>query len=71
VVHATTTTTTIEEVWPDGWSALHRPEVLEAGLLLAEVGEQLGWARASPTSISADGEVEVNPFQTISRRFPL
>ena len=71
VIQATTTTTTIEEVWPDGWSALHQPEVLEAGLLLAEVGEQLGWSRAAVASSSIDGEGQVNPFQTISRRFPL
>ncbi len=69
VVNATTTTTTIEEQWPEGWRPTVENELIEAGLLLAESAEQLGWS--NKTLYVGEGEVQQSPFQTISRRFPL
>jgi acetyl/propionyl-CoA carboxylase alpha subunit len=68
VVQATTTTTTIDEQWPNGWKPTLDQEHIQAGLLLAETAEQLGWS--TKAVYFGEGEVILSPFQTISRRLP-
>ena len=70
VVSGETTTTTIDDVWPEGWAPQVPSEIDEASLLLAATAETLGLHRQSTNSTSAGTEPAPNPFTTIRRRFP-
>ena len=70
VVSGQTTTTTIDDVWPEGWAPQVPSEIDEASLLLAATAETLGLHRQSTNSTSAGTEPAPNPFTTIRRRFP-
>ena len=71
VITAQTTTTTIEETWPEGWSPTYQQHIVNAGLLLAEVGETLGWSSSRQTHNQNESHNHDSPFNQINRRFPL
>ena len=69
VVSGSTTTTTIDDTWPQGWSPVEHEALTQAALLSAATGETLGLHRPSPSGhSSADGPS--SPFSTLSRRYP-
>ncbi|MDA0925784.1 MAG: 3-methylcrotonyl-CoA carboxylase, partial [archaeon] len=70
VVSGNTTTTTIDDVWPHGWTPQVNETLLSASLLAASAAESLGLNRQSTRGASGDLSDGLNPFQTISRRFP-
>ena len=70
VVSGQTTTTTIDDVWPEGWTPQVPSEIDEASLLLAAAAETLGLHRQSTNMTSAGSDSAPNPFTTIRRRFP-
>ena len=70
VVSGATTTTTIDDLWPNGWSP-SPPRLLEdASLLAASAAEQFGLHRRSASTGQTTGEVAPNPFITLQRRYP-
>ena len=70
VVAGLTTTTTIDEQWPDGWSPTLPDKVRDASLLVAAAAESLGLHRRQQASDSHTGEPAPNPFTTLQRRYP-
>ena len=70
VVNGTTTTTTIDDRWPNGWTPASDETLELASLLAASTAETAGMHRAQSSGPSVGGEVTPNPFTTISRRFP-
>jgi len=70
VVDGSTTTTTIDDLWPNGWRPPAAPMLEEASLLAAASAETLGLHRRT-TAGSAEGSIgPASPFATIQRRFP-
>ena len=71
VVSGATTTTTIEDTWPNGWSPLQREALVNAAVTSAAAAESFGMHRAS-TSSGGAGQADgpVSPFATLSRRYP-
>jgi len=71
VVDGLTTTTTIDELWPNGWNPPTVPMLEEAALLTAASAETLGLhrQRTTGTAESSNGG-PVSPFSTLQRRFP-
>ena len=71
VVNGSTTTTTIDELWPDGWNPPAAPLLEEAALLVAASAETLGLHRlqTSGAAVSTNNG-PVSPFTTVQRRFP-
>ena len=71
VVNGTTTTTTIDDVWPSGWNPPSSPVLEEAALLAAASAETLGLHRTQTGTASGSSENgPVSPFNTLSRRYP-
>jgi acetyl/propionyl-CoA carboxylase alpha subunit len=70
VVSGNTTTTTIDDVWPNGWTPSVDEALTSASLLAASAAESLGLHRRSLTGGDLSSGEGPNPFQTLSRRFP-
>jgi acetyl/propionyl-CoA carboxylase alpha subunit len=70
VVSGNTTTTTIDDVWPQGWAPQVDETLVSASLLAASAAEALGLNRRTTQGASGKAGDGPNPFQTISRRFP-
>ncbi len=70
VVSGNTTTTTIDDVWPQGWAPQVDEALVSASLLAASAAEALGLNRRTTQGASGKAGDGPNPFQTISRRFP-
>ncbi|MFZ9048148.1 MAG: acetyl-CoA carboxylase biotin carboxylase subunit [Poseidonia sp.] len=70
VVSGNTTTTTIDDVWPEGWTPKVDEALVSASLLAASAAESLGLNRRTTQGVSGKAGDGPNPFQTISRRFP-
>ena len=70
VVSGNTTTTTIDDVWPEGWTPKVDEALVSASLLAASAAEALGLNRRTTEGASGKAGDGPNPFQTISRRFP-
>ena len=70
VIDGSTTTTTIDDLWPNGWSPPAAPMLEEASLLAAASAETLGLHRRTSTASSDDAGGPPSPFTTIQRRFP-
>jgi acetyl/propionyl-CoA carboxylase alpha subunit len=70
VIDGSTTTTTIDDLWPNGWNPPAAPMLEEASLLAAASAETLGLHRRSSTGSSDNASGPANPFTTIQRRFP-
>ena len=70
VVSGTTTTTTIDELWPNGWNPPADSLLEDAALLVAAGAETLGLHRTRAT-VSAHSEAgPISPFSTLQRRYP-
>ena len=70
VVSGTTTTTTIDELWPNGWNPPADSLLEDAALLVAAGAETLGLHRTRAT-VSAHSEADpISPFSTLQRRYP-
>ncbi|MEK9651603.1 MAG: biotin carboxylase N-terminal domain-containing protein [Poseidonia sp.] len=70
VVNGTTTTTTIDDRWPNGWTPQMEESTLIASLLAASTAETAGMHRAHASVSGPAGDIAPNPFTTLSRRFP-
>lgn len=70
VVNGTTTTTTIDDRWPNGWTPQMEESTLIASLLAASTAETAGMHRAHASVSGQAGDIAPNPFTTLSRRFP-
>lgn len=70
VVEGSTTTTTIDDLWPDGWNPPDAPMLEEASLLTAASAETLGLHRRRASGPTSNSVGPASPFTTIQRRFP-
>ncbi len=70
VVDGSTTTTTIEDVWPEGWNPPSSPALEEAALLAAASAETLGLHRTQARRRTSSSKGPVSPFSTLTRRYP-
>ena len=70
VVDGSTTTTTIDDLWPNGWRPPAAPMLEEASLLAAASAETLGLHRRATAGSSEGSTGPASPFTTIQRRFP-
>lgn len=70
VINGTTTTTTIEDTWPDGWSPTSRQELTQSALLSAAAGETMGLHRITGQQHASSSQGPSSPFSTLNRRFP-
>lgn len=70
VVDGTTTTTTIDELWPDGWNPPANTMLEDAALLVAASAETLGLHRVHTTSAGGSSDGPPSPFTTLNRRYP-
>ena len=70
VVDGTTTTTTIDELWPDGWNPPANTMLEDAALLVAASAETLGLHRAHTTRAGGSSDGPPSPFTTLNRRYP-
>ena len=70
VVDGSTTTTTIEDVWPEGWNPPSSPALEEAALLVAASAETLGLHRTQARRRASSSNGPVSPFSTLTRRYP-
>ena len=71
VVNGSTTTTTIDELWPNGWNPPSAPLPEEAALLAAASAETLGLHRRQTNGVAVStNDGPVSPFTTVQRRFP-
>jgi acetyl/propionyl-CoA carboxylase alpha subunit len=70
VVNGSTTTTTIDELWPDGWNPPTAPMLEEAALLVAASAETLGLHRRQSGAVPSANNGPASPFTTVQRRFP-
>ncbi len=70
VVSGTTTTTTIDDEWPNGWSPATNEDLVAASLLTASAAESLGLHQRTKAGASSEAGEAPSPFQTITRRFP-
>ena len=71
VVSGATTTTTIDDTWPNGWSPMQSETLVDAAVTSAAAAESFGMHRSS-TSSGGAGQTDgpVSPFTTLSRRYP-
>tara|TARA_B100000767_G_scaffold103029_1_gene98881 strand:+ start:1654 stop:3159 length:1506 start_codon:yes stop_codon:yes gene_type:complete len=69
VVSGDTDTTTIDRLWPNGWTASVPRTIEDAALMAAAVGESAGLHRG-PVSPQDAAEGPQSPFSTLNRRFP-
>jgi acetyl/propionyl-CoA carboxylase alpha subunit len=71
VINGTTDTTTIDRLWPNGWSSNVSQSIQSAALLVASCAEANGLQRrTSSNSNQVTSEGPVSPFTTLKRRFP-
>ena len=70
VVDGSTTTTTIDELWPGGWNPPADTVLEDAALLVAASAETLGLHRVRTTSRSGSSDGPASPFSTLNRRYP-
>jgi len=71
VVSGATTTTTIEDTWPKGWSPMRSEALVNAAVASAAAAESFGMHRSLTGSGGAGQAVgPVSPFATLSRRYP-
>lgn len=69
VVSGDTDTTTIDRLWPNGWTPSVPRTIEDAALMAAAVGESAGLHRG-PVSPQDAAEGPQSPFSTLNRRFP-
>ena len=70
VVKGSTTTTTIDDLWPNGWNPPASPLLEDAALLVAAGAETLGLHRRNSVAPAGINSEPANPFNTVQRRFP-
>lgn len=70
VVDGSTTTTTIDELWPNGWNPPADTTLEDAALLAAASAETLGLHRVHAGSSAGASAGPASPFTTLNRRFP-
>ena len=70
VVDGSTTTTTIDELWPSGWNPPADNVLEDAALLVAASAETLGLHRVRTASTAASPDGPASPFNTLNRRYP-
>ena len=70
VVSGTTTTTTIDELWPNGWNPPADSVLEDAALLVAAGAETLGLHRTHATASAHSEAGPTSPFSTLQRRYP-
>ena len=70
VVKGSTTTTTIDDLWPNGWNPPSSPLLEDASLLVAAGAETLGLHRRNSAAPAGTNGEPANPFSTVQRRFP-
>ena len=70
IVDGTTTTTTIDEHWPNGWTPAVASLLEDASLLAAAAGETMGLHRTSTSSLDGESQGLPSPFSTLNRRYP-
>lgn len=70
VVDGSTTTTTIDELWPNGWNPPADNMLEDAALLVAASAETLGLHRVRTASSADSSAGPTSPFTTLNRRFP-
>ena len=70
VISGQTTTTTIDDLWPHGWTPKRTQSVEDASLLVAASAETSGLHRRTPSTASALTGIAPNPFTTLQRRYP-
>lgn len=69
VIDGTTDTTTIDRIWPNGWTPCVTNQQEQSALVIAATAESLGLGKAK-LQVSTEQNGPVSPFQNISRRFP-
>ena len=69
VIDGTTDTTTIDRIWPNGWTPSITEQQKQSALVVAATAESLGLGKTK-LQVSAEQNGPVSPFQIISRRFP-
>lgn len=69
VISGRTDTTTIDRLWPHGWTPSVPRSIEDAALMAAAVGESAGLHRTQNQASKAP-EGPVSPFSTLNRRFP-
>ena len=70
VVDGSTTTTTIDELWPNGWNPPADNMLEDAALLVAASAETLGLHRVRTASRTGSSDGPASPFVTLTRRYP-
>ena len=70
VVDGSTTTTTIDELWPNGWNPPADNVLEDAALLVAASAETLGLHRVRTASGAGSSDGPTSPFSTLNRRYP-
>lgn len=70
VVDGTTTTTTIDEHWPNGWTPTVASLLEDASLLAAAAGETMGLHRTTTAPLNGESQGLQSPFSTLNRRYP-
>jgi len=70
IVDGSTTTTTIDEHWPNGWAPQSSPILEDASLLAAAAGETMGLHRTAKSNYSGEISGLPSPFSTLNRRYP-
>ena len=70
VVDGSTTTTTIDELWPNGWNPPTDTVLEDAALLVAASAETLGLHRVRTASRAGSSDGPASPFTTLNRRYP-
>ncbi|MGB0235984.1 MAG: acetyl-CoA carboxylase biotin carboxylase subunit [Poseidonia sp.] len=70
VVNGSTTTTTIDELWPSGWNPPSNTVLEDAALLVAASAETLGLHRVRTAGPAGSSDGPASPFTTLNRRYP-
>ncbi|MGB0377707.1 MAG: hypothetical protein ACPGGE_02715, partial [Poseidonia sp.] len=70
VVNGSTTTTTIDELWPSGWNPPSNTVLEDAALLVAASAETLGLHRVRTAGPVGSSDGPASPFTTLNRRYP-
>jgi acetyl/propionyl-CoA carboxylase alpha subunit len=70
VIDGSTTTTTIDTLWPNGWNPPQDLTLEDASLLVAAGAETLGLHRQRERSAKGGTGGPESPFATLNRRYP-
>jgi len=70
VIDGSTTTTTIDTLWPNGWNPPQDLTLEDASLLVAAGAETLGLHRQRGRSAKEGTDGPESPFATLNRRYP-